>query len=181
MAAVGSLRGSMQSIAGVVATAAGWSPGDLVIDDALGQIAQIGIAGGVRYVRPDPLVETALAQFNQQIIDNLLVVPGAGHTLAISGTIARQSGDTPPGPGIIYVSCQLGGAIAVLSAVAVGAGCTLLQLILNAGSDNAMAVLSTDSLTGVWGVTFTAAAGANAVSRIWTNADCTAAQLSVIV
>lgn len=49
------LRTVHMALGAVTPTDAFWNPGDLIVDDALGQIAQIGLAGGVKYLRPDPV------------------------------------------------------------------------------------------------------------------------------
>lgn len=163
------LRAVMAAAASVVPTAQGWQAGDEVIDNAAGTIRQIGISGGVRFLRADPLVETTALGFRQIVLNTPVLTAPAVLTVRVTGTVARSNGQVPVDRQVVYISSQAppaqSNAMAVVTGKLVGSWAPP-----DVGASDFTVAVLTDA-TGHYSVDIVASGAGAGLVQIWTNSD----------
>lgn len=155
------------SDAAVVATAPGWQPGDFIVKPGAGLVTQIGLQGGTRVERPDPVgqlvpINGILKGFSGPVSFADSVAP---NEVLISMIVAALDGSL--GPAVVRVVVS---SVFFVTGAAVQAGATLLGFVPNSVGTNAIIYAKTDA-AGVLALTVTGGAAGAAQWQVSTNVD----------
>lgn len=159
MAATNIIRTILAAAAAVNPTAAGVRAGDTVIDQAAGEVRQVGLTTlGVRYLRADPLTGLTAQGFGLVVLNAPTVTGPAPQTIRVVGTVSRLNGQVPAGPALIFVAVTGpgGGADPTTIVVNTGRAVAIVAAAANLVAGSAQFWIMTD---GAGAYSFDIAAG----------------------